>query len=117
MEENEIIKRVSKILYNLGISPKLSGFKYIIGATILSYYDNSYINNLTTRLYPKIGEKYNTTPSRIERDIRYSIEKAWKNGDINLINDIAKYITPFKIGRPRNSDFIAILVDRLKIQN
>lgn len=117
MKEKEIIKKVTDILYNLGISPKLSGYKYIMEATLLSYYDNSYINNLTTRLYPKIGEKYNTTPSRIERTIRYSIEKAWNKGDINLVNDMGKYITSFKTGRPCNSDFIAILVDKLKIQN
>lgn len=117
MKKKEILKEVTDTLYNLGISPKLAGYKYIIEATMLSYYDNSYINNLTTKLYPKIGEKYNTTPSRIERDIRYSVEKAWKNGDINLINDMGKYITSFKTGRPCNSDFIAILVDRLKTQN
>ncbi len=70
---------------------------------------------VTKELYPMIAEKYNTTPSRVERAIRHAIELAWDRGNVDLMNKVFGYTIDVERGKPTNSEFIAMVADRLRV--
>ncbi len=70
---------------------------------------------VTKELYPLIAEKYNTTPSRVERAIRHAIEVAWDRGNVEMMNKFFGYTVNMDRGKPTNSEFIAMVADRLRI--
>ena len=78
--------------------------------------DPSIINAITERLYPSIAEKYHTSPSRVERAIRHAIEVAWDRGDLDVLNSYFGYTVNNQRGKPTNSEFIAMIADRLRLQ-
>ena len=78
--------------------------------------DPSIINAITKRLYPSIAEKYHTSPSRVERAIRHAIEVAWDRGDLDVLNSYFGYTVNNQRGKPTNSEFIAMIADRLRLQ-
>lgn len=75
------------------------------------------INNVTKGLYPSIAKKFETTPSKVERAIRHAIEVAWNRGRIEAINAI--FGTRIYLGteKPTNSEFIALVADKLILEN
>ena len=79
--------------------------------------DMELLSAVTKELYPSIAKKYNTTPSRVERAIRHAIEVAWGRGEIETINKIFGYTVHNQKGKPTNSEFIAMVADKLRLQN
>ena len=71
---------------------------------------------VTKELYPSIAKKYNTTPSRVERAIRHAIEVAWNRGKLETIDALFGYTVQNDKGKPTNSEFIAIIADKLRIE-
>jgi two-component system response regulator (stage 0 sporulation protein A) len=77
----------------------------------------NFLGAVTKELYPTIAQKYDTTSSRVERAIRHAIELAWDRGDIDKINKFFGYTISGEKGKPTNSEFIAIIADRLRLEN
>ena len=77
--------------------------------------DTEVINQITKQLYPEIACKYKTTPSRVERAIRHAIEVAWNKGQIDVLEDMFGYTISAGKGKPTNSEFIALIADRIRL--
>jgi len=77
--------------------------------------DQQLLTAITKDLYPKIAEKYNTTPSRVERAIRHAIELAWDRGNVDLMTEYFGYTINFERGKPTNAEFIAMVSDRIRL--
>jgi two-component system response regulator (stage 0 sporulation protein A) len=76
----------------------------------------SILNSITKTLYPEIAIKYQTTPNRVERAIRHAIETAWERSDLETINKMFRYTIRNDKGKPTNSEFIALLSDKLRLK-
>jgi two-component system response regulator (stage 0 sporulation protein A) len=74
------------------------------------------INAVTKVLYPEVARKFGTTPSRVERAIRHAIEVAWDRGDVEVLQKFFGYTVSGLKGKPTNSEFIAMIADRLYLQ-
>jgi two-component system response regulator (stage 0 sporulation protein A) len=74
------------------------------------------LNSITKQLYPSIAQKYQTTPSRVERAIRHAIEVAWGRGKMDTINELFGYTVHAEKGKPTNSEFIALIADKIRLE-
>ena len=74
------------------------------------------INAITKKLYPAVAKNFESTPSRVERAIRHAIEVAWDRGDIEVLNSYFGYTIHNSRGKPTNSEFIAMISDKLRLQ-
>ncbi|MCM1335404.1 MAG: sporulation transcription factor Spo0A [Bacteroides sp.] len=115
-EINNIEYIVTDIIHQIGIPAHIKGYHYLRTAIILSINDDEMINSVTKLLYPTVAERYNTTPSRVERAIRHAIEIAWDRGDVDVLNGIFGYTVRNTRGKPTNSEFIALIADKLRLQ-
>lgn len=107
---------VTDIIHQIGIPAHIKGYHYLRTAIILSINDDEMINSVTKLLYPTVAERYNTTSSRVERAIRHAIEIAWDRGDVDVLNGIFGYTVRNTRGKPTNSEFIALIADKLRLQ-
>ncbi len=107
--------RVTKMIHDVGVPAHIKGYQYIREAIILSINDEEMINNVTKLLYPTLAKKFSTTPSRVERAIRHAIEVAWNRGQIEMHEKIFGYTVNSNKGKPTNSEFIAMVADRIKL--
>ena len=78
--------------------------------------DIDVINQITKCLYPQIAQKFHTTPSRVERAIRHAIEVAWGRGQQDVVENIFGYTVSASKGKPTNSEFIAMISDKLRLE-
>jgi two-component system response regulator (stage 0 sporulation protein A) len=108
---------VTKIIHEIGVPAHVKGYQYLRDAIMLVVEEINYLGAVTKELYPTIAKKYDTTPSRVERAIRHAIELAWDRGDIDKINKFFGYTISGEKGKPTNSEFIAIIADRLRLEN
>jgi len=106
---------VTNLIHEMGVPAHVKGYQYLRDAIILVINDVNLLGAVTKELYPMIAEKYNTTPSRVERAIRHAIELAWSRGNIELMNRFFGYTIDVERGKPTNSEFIAMVADRLRI--
>ena len=113
--DNQISKKTSKLLHDLGMPSHIKGYQYIRDAIIMLYNNPSYIGGITKQLYPDIANKYDTTPSRVERAIRHAIEVSWTRGDYDLMDEIFGHSVDFDRAKPTNSEFLATLADKLNL--
>jgi two-component system response regulator (stage 0 sporulation protein A) len=74
------------------------------------------INAVTKVLYPTVAKKFDTTSSRVERAIRHAIEVAWDRGDLDTLQRFFGYTVSTNRGKPTNSEFIAMIADRIYLQ-
>ena len=108
---------VTSIISNLGIPAHVKGYQYLRDAIMLVIEDIDIINNITRCLYPEIARKYKTTTSSVERAIRHSIEIAWsRNNDNEIVKEIFGYTLNDKMGKPTNSEFIAMVADMIRLE-
>ena len=107
---------VTDIIHQIGIPAHIKGYHYLRTAIILSINDDEMINCVTKVLYPTVAKKYNTTSSRVERAIRHAIEIAWDRGDVDVLNSIFGYTVHNLRGKPTNSEFVALIADKLRLQ-
>jgi len=109
-------RKLSKIFLSIGIPPSILGHQFLKEAIKMAVLEPPIINSITKRLYPEVGEKFNTTASKVERAIRHAIEVAWNKGRADEINAVfgAKVFQPND--RPTNSEFIALLAEKLILE-
>lgn len=106
---------VKNTLQQLGLPQHLLGYKYLKDAIIMSLKDQAILSGVTKKLYPEIARKYNTTSARVERSMRHSIEVTWIKSDIDILNRYFGYSVNAEKGKPTNSEFIALLSDRISM--
>lgn len=108
--------KVTGIPHEIGVPAHIRGYHYMREAIIMSVNDMDVLNYITKELYPAIAKKCNTTPSRVERAIRHAIEVAWSRGKIDAIDELFGYTINNHKGKPTNSEFIALIADRLRLE-
>ncbi len=109
-------EKISKIFINVGIPPHIKGYSFLREGVKMAVDDPEIINNITKKLYPSIGEKYNTTASKVERAIRHAIEVAWNRGRIENINNILGVRAYIGADKPTNGEFIALVADKMLLE-
>ena len=109
-------EKISKIFINVGIPPHIKGYAFLREGVKMAVEDPEIINNITKKLYPSIGEKYNTTASKVERAIRHAIEVAWNRGRIESINGILGVRAYVGTDKPTNGEFIALVADKMLLE-
>lgn len=117
VENNKNIEaRITNIIHEIGIPAHIKGYQYLREAISMVIEDIGLLGAVTKELYPNIAKKYNTTPSRVERAIRHAIEVGWSRGKIDTINNIFGYTVHTDKGKPTNSEFIAMVADKLRLE-
>lgn len=107
---------VTNIIHEIGIPAHIKGYQYLRDAIMMAIEDMEILNSITKQLYPSIAKKFNTTPSRVERAIRHAIEVAWSRGKVDTIDKLFGYTINNGKGKPTNSEFIALIADRLRLE-
>lgn len=107
---------VTQIIHEVGIPAHIKGYQYLRHAIMMVVDNLEIINSITKKLYPNVAKKYNTTSSRVERAIRHAIEVAWDRGDTDVLNSFFGYTIANSKGKPTNSEFIAMIADKLRLQ-
>lgn len=113
--DSELEMAVTEIIHDIGVPAHIKGYYYIRESIMLAVTDMDILNCVTKKLYPEVARRYNTTPSRVERAIRHSIEVAWDRGDIDTLNRYFGYTVNNNRGKPTNSEFIAMIADNLRL--
>ncbi|AOR23898.1 sporulation transcription factor Spo0A [Clostridium taeniosporum] len=108
---------ITNIIHEIGVPAHIKGYMYLREAITMVVNDIELLSAVTKELYPSIAKKYNTTASRVERAIRHAIEVAWGRGQIEAINKLFGYTIHNDKGKPTNSEFIAIIADKLRLKN
>lgn len=108
--------KVTEILHEIGVPAHIKGYHYLRDSIIMAIEHPDIINAVTKQLYPSVAKKYETTSSRVERAIRHAIEVAWDRGDVDVLNSYFGYTIHNDRGKPTNSEFIAMISDRLRLQ-
>jgi len=108
--------KVTNILHEIGVPAHIRGYHYMREAIMMAVHDIDVLNYITKELYPSIAKKCNTTPSRVERAIRHAIEVAWSRGKVDAIDNLFGYTVNNHKGKPTNSEFIALIADRLRLE-
>ncbi len=107
--------QVTNILHQIGVPAHIKGYQFLRDAILLTISDHEYINAVTKRLYPEIAQQNGTTASRVERAIRHAIEVAWDRGDVDTLNSYFGYTIHNLRGKPTNSEFVAMISDRMRL--
>lgn len=108
---------ITNIIHEVGVPAHIKGYMYLREAITMVVNDMELLSAVTKELYPSIAKKYNTTASRVERAIRHAIEVAWGRGQVEAINRLFGYTVHNEKGKPTNSEFIAIIADKLRLKN
>ena len=114
--EENLEALVTNVIHEVGVPAHIKGYQYLREAIIMVVNDIDVINQITKSLYPKIAEKFATTPSRVERAIRHAIEVAWGRGQQEVVENIFGYTISAAKGKPTNSEFIAMIADKLRLE-
>ena len=115
-DENGIEALVTNVIHEVGVPAHIKGYQYLREAIIMVVNNIDVINQITKQLYPEIASKYGTTPSRVERAIRHAIEVAWGRGQTDTVENIFGYTVSAAKGKPTNSEFIAMIADKLRLE-
>jgi len=114
---NDLEMHITKLILEIGVPAHIKGYQYLRSGIQMSVEDPEMINAITKLLYPAIAKKHLTTPSRVERAIRHAIEVAWERGDLDVLHSMFGYTISYSRGKPTNSEFIALLADKLRMQS
>ena len=107
---------VTSIIHEVGVPAHIKGYQYVREAIMITVENLDVINSVTKVLYPEVAKKYHTTPSRVERAIRHAIEVAWDRGDLETLQKYFGYTVSNTKGKPTNSEFIAMISDRIRLK-
>ncbi len=114
--DTQLELKITQIIHEIGIPAHIKGYQYIRYSIMLAVKDETIIGSITKTLYPTVAKKHNTTSSRVERAIRHAIEVAWDRGDIDTLNSYFGYTVQNDKGKPTNSEFIAMISDKIRLQ-
>ena len=117
MQKLELESKITSLLHEIGIPAHIKGYMYLRTAILETYLNVDFLGQITKVLYPEIARKYETTASRVERAIRHAIEVAWNRGNIDAIDDIFGYTISASKAKPTNSEFIAMISDKLRLEH
>ncbi|MDR0930848.1 MAG: sporulation transcription factor Spo0A [Clostridiales bacterium] len=106
---------VTNVIHEVGIPAHIKGYQYLRDAIMKVIDNTSMIDNVTKQLYPSVARSFGTTPTRVERAIRHAIEVAWDRGDTEILNKFFGYTINHGKGKPTNSEFIAMISDKLRL--
>ena len=115
-DEDSLEALVTNVIHELGVPAHIKGYQYLREAIMMVINDIDIINQITKQLYPQIAKKFKTTPSRVERAIRHAIEVAWSRGEPAVVERIFGYTISAAKGKPTNSEFIAMIADKLRLE-
>lgn len=115
MANGDIEVVISDIMRQIGVPAHIKGYQYLRTAIKLSIDDDEMLGSVTKQLYPTVAKMYSTTASRVERAIRHAIEVAWDRGDVDVLSSYFGYTIQSQRGKPTNSEFIAMIADKLKL--
>ena len=115
-DKTSIETMVTGIIHEIGVPAHIKGYQYLREAIIIAVGDMDVINAITKVLYPQVAKTFQTTPSRVERAIRHAIEVAWDRGDLDTLQRFFGYTVSNTKGKPTNSEFIALIADKLQLQ-
>ena len=115
-KRSSLDEKINKIFINVGIPPHIKGYVFLREGVKMAVEHPEIINDITKKLYPMIGEKYNTTASKVERAIRHAIEVAWNRGRIENINNILGVKAYVGQEKPTNGEFIALVADKMLLE-
>ena len=107
---------VTSVIHEIGVPAHIKGYQYLREAIKIAVNDMDVINAITKVLYPQVAKTFSTTPSRVERAIRHAIEVAWDRGDLEVLQSFFGYTVSNSKGKPTNSEFIALIADKLQLQ-
>lgn len=107
---------VTDIIHQIGVPAHIKGYHYLREAIIQSVNDDQMLESVTKLLYPSVAKAFDTTSSRVERAIRHAIEIAWDRGDLNTLNSFFGYTVNTGKGKPTNSEFIALITDKIRLK-
>lgn len=116
-KDRNLDSNITSIIHEIGVPAHIKGYMYLREAITMVYNDVELLGSITKVLYPKIAETYKTTPSRVERAIRHAIEVAWNRGNIDSISSMFGYTINMSKAKPTNSEFIAMVADKLRIEH
>lgn len=108
---------ITNVIHEIGVPAHIKGYQYLREAITMVYNDVEILGSITKVLYPRIAERFSTTPSRVERAIRHAIEVAWSRGNVEAIKNLFGYTVNISKAKPTNSEFIAMVADRLRIES
>ena len=116
-DESQALEReVTAVIHEVGVPAHIKGYQYVREAIVIAVQDMDVINAVTKVLYPEVARRYSTTPSRVERAVRHAIEVAWDRGDLETLQHYFGYTVSNTKGKPTNSEFIAMIADRIRLQ-
>ncbi|WP_425448584.1 sporulation transcription factor Spo0A [Dethiothermospora halolimnae] len=115
-KEKSLEAKITNIIHEIGVPAHIKGYLYLREAIGMVVEDIELLSAVTKELYPNIAKKFNTTPSRVERAIRHAIEVAWSRGKVDTINNLFGYTVHTDKGKPTNSEFIAMVADKLRLE-
>ncbi|WP_333861681.1 sporulation transcription factor Spo0A [Clostridium sp.] len=113
----DLEQEITNIIHEIGVPAHIKGYMYLREAITMVVNNMELLSAVTKELYPSIAKKYNTTASRVERAIRHAIEVAWSRGQVETINKLFGYTIHNDKGKPTNSEFIAMVADKLRLKN
>ena len=113
--KRDLEKDVTDMIHEIGVPAHIKGYQYLREAIMMSVEDMDMLNSITKILYPTIAKRFQTTPSRVERAIRHAIEVAWNRGKVEIIDELFGYTINNGKGKPTNSEFIALIADRIRL--
>lgn len=116
LTDPELEIMITEIIHQIGVPAHIKGYHYLREAIILSVKNSDIVNSVTKLLYPTVAKTYHTTASRVERAIRHAIEVAWDRGDLDVLNSYFGYTIQNDRGKPTNSEFIAMISDKLRLK-
>lgn len=114
--DSDLELMITDIIHQIGVPAHIKGYNYLRDAIIYSVKNPDVINSVTKVLYPAVAKKHNTTSSRVERAIRHAIEVAWDRGNLDVLNSYFGYTVHTGRGKPTNSEFIAMISDKLRLR-
>ncbi len=115
-KEHNLESDVTNIIHEIGVPAHIKGYQYLRDAIMMSVNDGEMLNSITKMLYPSIAKQHKTTPSRVERAIRHAIEVAWSRGKMDTIDDLFGYTVSNGKGKPTNSEFVALIADKIRLE-
>lgn len=116
VSDNQLELMITEIIHQIGVPAHIKGYHYLRESIILCVKDPEMINSVTKLLYPTVAKMFQTTSSRVERAIRHAIEVAWDRGDIDVLNSYFGYTIHNQRGKPTNSEFVAMIADKLRLR-
>ena len=108
--------QVTQIIHQIGVPAHIKGYQYLREAIMMCVEDVDMLSSITKVLYPTIADKFQTTPSRVERAIRHAIEVAWSRGRLETLDALFGYTVNTGKGKPTNSEFIALIADKIRLR-